>query len=468
MAQDSELTQAIKQICEEKNVPYDSVIKTIEAALAVAFRKDFGEKNQNIRVEFNTETGGSKIFDIKEVIDDEIVKEALERKEKKEKGEEVEEEKEEEGQIKYDPKKHIALSEAQKIKKEAKIGDEIKTELFPPASYGRMAAQTAKQVIIQRLREAERETLYKEYKGKEGEIINGIVQRIEGRMVLVDLGHTTALLPPPEQVVNERYNPGSRIKIYLVSVNETSKGPEIIVSRSHPEMVRRLFTLEVPEISSGSVEIKSIAREAGSRTKIAVASNQRSIDPVGSCVGQRGTRVQTIISELGGEKVDIVEYSENPVKFITFALSPAKILNIKVNEEDKTAIAEVKEDQLSLAIGKTGQNVRLAAKLTGWRIDIVGEGQEKRVKDVKHAEAVKDGESSQDIKTAENVGRVEKEKEAKVTASVKTTEVAESAKVVENVEKKEGKKRIKKAEKNGEEIKEEKDKKAEVAKKEDK
>ena len=454
MAQDSELSQAIKQICEEKNIPYDSVIKTIEAALAVAFRKDFGEKNQNIKVEFNTETGGSKVFDIKKVVTDEIVKEALEKRERKERGEEVEkkeekgkEEKDENEEIKYDPKRHLSLSEAQKIKKGAKIGEEIKTELFPPAAYGRMAAQTAKQVIIQRLREAERETLFKEYKGKEGEILAGIIQRVEGRMVLVDLGHTTALLPPPEQINGERYNPGARIKIYLVSVNETSKGPEIIVSRAHPEMVRRLFTLEVPEISSGSVEIKSIAREAGSRTKIAVASNQKNIDPVGSCVGQRGTRVQTIISELGGEKIDIVEYSEDSVKFITNALSPAKILNIRINEEDKTAIAEAKEDQLSLAIGKAGQNVRLAAKLTGWRIDIVGEGQERRVRGVENAKVAKDAV------------KVDKEKEIEVAEKAKTVEV------VENAEKKKGERKTKKTEKKtekkeGEEkIMEEKDKK---------
>jgi len=419
MAQESELTQAIKQICEEKNVPYDSVIKTIEAALAVAYRKDFGEKNQNIVAEFNPETGGARVFDAKEVVADELEEKALERKELKEKGEEIEEPKEDE--LRFDPKKHLSLSAAQKIKKGAKIGDEIKTELFPPASYGRMAAQTAKQVIIQRLREAERDTLYKEYKSKEGEIINGIIQRIEGRMVLVDLGHTTALLPPPEQVVGERYNPGGRIKIYLVSVNETNKGPEIIVSRSHPEMVRRLFTLEVPEISSGSVEIKSIAREAGSRTKIAVVSNQKNIDPVGSCVGQRGTRVQTIISELGGEKIDIVEYSEDPIKFITNALSPAKILNIKINEEDKTAMAEVKEDQLSLAIGKAGQNVRLAARLTGWKIDIVGEGQERRGerKDKKLEQEKITDEKKEEVKEIKKEETIDDKKEGKEKKKIK-------------------------------------------------
>jgi len=240
-----------------------------------------------------------------------------------------------------------------------------------------MAAQTAKQVIIQRLREAERENIFHEFKQREGEIINGTIQRIEGRMVLIDLGQTTALLPPPEQVPRERYSPGQRFKFYVVGVNQTSKGPEIILSRSHPEMVAKLFSVEVPEIGNDSVEIKSIAREAGSRTKIAVFTNQRNIDPVGSCVGQRGSRVQTIISEVGGEKIDIIEWDEDSAKYITNALSPAKVLSVKLNDEEKTALVEVKEDQLSLAIGKAGQNVRLSAKLTGWKIDILSDTGEK-------------------------------------------------------------------------------------------
>jgi N utilization substance protein A len=282
---------------------------------------------------------------------------------------------EEEKEERFDPKTMVPLQLARQQKPDANLGDEIRTELFPPAAYGRMAAQTAKQVIIQRLREAERDTIFKEFKGRESEILTGTVQRVEGRLVFVDLGHATSIMPPPEQVASERYQPGQRIKVFLVSVNTTPKGPEIVVSRSHPEMVRKLFAIEVPEISAGSVEIKAIAREAGSRTKTAVFSNQKNIDPVGSCVGQRGTRVQTVIGELGGEKIDIIEWSDDPIKFISNALSPAKILSIKVNPEDKSAIAEVREDQMSLAIGRNGQNVRLAAKLTGWKIDIVGEGQ---------------------------------------------------------------------------------------------
>jgi transcription antitermination factor NusA-like protein len=220
-------------------------------------------------------------------------------------------------------------------------------------------------------------------------------------MVFVDLGHASAIMPPPEQIPNERYVPGARMKMFLVSVNMTPKGPEVIVSRAHTEMVRRLFAIEVPEISAASVEIKAIAREAGSRTKIAVFSNQKNIDPVGSCVGQRGTRVQTVISELGGEKIDIVEWSDDPIKFISNSLSPAKILSIKTNQAEKSAIAEVREDQMSLAIGRGGQNVRLAAKLTGWRIDIVAEGQnlEERMKEREALAAAKDGSGTQPATT---------------------------------------------------------------------
>lgn len=395
----SPIVQAMKQICDEKNIPMNSVIETIEAALAVAYRKDFGEKNQNIKVEFNPETGSSKVFDVKTVVDvtpEQIAEEERLREERKkakmeatatppkepakqaEATEEVKEEKSETEEDKkpiFDPKTMIPLFEAVKNNPKAKVGDEIRTELFPPTAYGRMAAQTAKQVIIQRLREAEREIIFSKYKDKEGQAINGTVQRVEGRLVFVDLGDAAAIMPPAERIDAENYQPGMRLKFYLVSINQAPKGPEIIVSRSHPDMVRKLFEFEVPEVASGAVELKSVAREAGSRTKAAVISKEPNIDPVGSCVGQRGTRVQTVISELGGEKIDIVEYEDDPVKYIINALAPAKILSVKINEEEKTALAEAKEDQLSLAIGRGGQNVRLAAKLTGWKIDIVKEGE---------------------------------------------------------------------------------------------
>jgi N utilization substance protein A len=389
----SAIAQAIKQICEEKNIPESSVIETIEAALAVAYRKDFGEKHQNIKVEFSVADGSSRVFDVKTVVEDALFEkyetERLEREKMIAEGKLTEEEaakatrsaeeptpalaEGEEKEPRFDPRKDIALSEARKVKPDAQIGDEVKTELFPPAAYGRMAAQTAKQVIIQRIREAERDMVFREYKDKEGKLLNATVQRVEGRLVFVDLGHATAIMPPGEQMDREYYRPGQRIKVYVVAVNSSSKGPEIVVSRSHPELVRQLFAFEVPEIASGAVEIKAIAREAGSRTKLAVFSTQKNVDPVGSCVGQRGSRVQTVISELAGEKIDIMEWSDDPVKFLSNALSPAKVLSIKLDEAQRLATAEVKNDQLSLAIGRSGQNVRLASKLTGWRIDIVGE-----------------------------------------------------------------------------------------------
>lgn len=397
MAQ-SALKQAIEEICAEKNIPYDSVIETIEAALAVAYRKDFGQPNENVEVEFNVDDGTSRVFDVKTVVDDDLFAEYQAEQARREKAEAddaleaylAEKRAEEEAkhaaaaeaaangttvvvEERFDPKKHIGLSEAKKLKAEYELGSEIRTELFPPAAYGRMAAQTAKQVVIQRIREAERDIVYKEFKGREGELLTAMVQRVEGRMVLIDLGHTTAIMPPPEQVQRERYRPGDRIKVYLVSVSMGTRGPEIVVSRSHPEMVRKLFTFEVPELQSGAVLIKSIAREAGLRTKIAVYSEAKNIDPVGSLVGQRGTRVQTVISELGGEKLDIIEWSDDPIKYITNALSPAKVISIKLNDIEHSCVAEVKDDQLSLAIGKSGQNVRLAAKLTGWKIDLVGD-----------------------------------------------------------------------------------------------
>lgn len=380
----SPIAQAIKMICEEKGIPETMVVETIEAALAAAYRKDFGKPNQNIKVEFDLDSGTSRVFDIKTVVEDselpteeEMKKMAEERSAKHaareaavKAGQPVPESEEE--AKRFNPKTDIMVSEAKKLGNHT-IGDMIKTELEVPAAYGRMAAQTAKQVITQKLREAERNTIFTEFKGKEGQVIMGVVQRREGRVFLVDIGRTVGVLPPEEQVEGERYNSGQRIKVYLVSVNLGPKGPEILLSRSHSELVKQLFTLEVPEISNGSIEIKSIAREAGHRSKVAVVALKENIDPIGSCVGQRGTRIQTIISELGGEKIDVIEYSDDSSQYIINSLSPAKVTSIEINEAEKSAIATVAEDQLSLAIGKAGQNVRLAAKLTGWKINIRGE-----------------------------------------------------------------------------------------------
>lgn len=406
----SELTQAIKQVCEEKKIPVESVVETIESALGAAYRKDFGNKLQNIKVNFDMETGGFKVFDIKEVVEDELKAEYEKLKEermklaediaaglvkppeKKEEEHELEETEVGEDETKrFNPKTMVSLSEAKEIKKSVKLGEELVQELVVPGDFGRMAAQTAKQVIIQKLREAERNTIFEEYQDKIGELLNGTVQRQEGKIVLVDFGNTTAVMPIEEGIRTENYRPGARFKFYLKNVEQGPRGPRIIVSRAHPEILRKLFKLEVPEIAAGTVQIKSIAREAGSRSKIAVVAKEENVDPIGSCVGQRGTRVQTIIGELGGEKVDIIEWVEDPAKFIAKALSPAKVLRVEVSkgeEKKQEAGSEEEEhinreakvyvlpDQLSLAIGKEGQNVRLAAKLTGWRIDIIEEGGE--------------------------------------------------------------------------------------------
>jgi N utilization substance protein A len=345
-----QLEQALDQIAEEKGISRQDLISMIEASLAAAFRKDYGEKNQNIVVEFDPENMATRVFDVKTVV--ETPTEAEE-----------------------DPQKFIDLEEAKKLKKKAKVGDEIRTEITPKTgtSYGRIAAQTAKQVIIQKLREAERNVQFSDFKAKERTLQNGIVQRVEGDTVLIDLGKAAGVLFPSEQIRGEKYTVGQRIKVLILHVEPATRGPKITLSRSHPDMVRKLFELEVPEIFNGSVEIKAVAREAGSRSKIAVISNQDGIDPIGSCVGQKGSRVQTVMAELGGEKIDIIEFSDDQVKFIANALSPAKILNVQLDEASKEAKVGVLEEQLSLAIGKAGQNVRLAARLTGWKIDINGE-----------------------------------------------------------------------------------------------
>jgi transcription termination/antitermination protein NusA len=420
----SPIEQAIRQICEEKGLAYESVIDAIQSALAAAYRKDFGDKNQNIEVEFDTETAKSKVFDVKTVVEDvdleEIERLDEERKQQVESlGKQVEEAREkgeplpsisieEDVGPRFNPKTEIMLSEAQVLKMGAKVDDIIRSELPEPEEFGRMAAMTAKQVITQKLREAEREVVFNEYKQHEGEILNGTVQRREGRIVLVDLGRTTGVMRSEDQNPNERYNPGDRIKVYVRQVGLTTRGPEILLSRTSEEMVSKLFGVEIPEVLDGLVEIKGIAREAGSRSKVAVFTEDESIDPIGACIGQRGSRIQTIIAELGGEKVDIVEWSEDPVTFITNSLSPAKINSVEINAEEHAAFVAVDNDQLSLAIGKGGQNVRLAAKLTNWKINIAGseeevveiesvnsEQEEAKVEEVEMAESVETEETTE-------------------------------------------------------------------------
>ncbi len=377
---DSPIAAAIKEICTEKGIPIATVIETIEAALAAAYRKDFGKPNQNVKVTFNSETGASEVFDVKAVVADalkeEWVKAVEEAKLRQEQGLPqplVEEEKEGGEKLRYHPKLHLTVTEAKIVKEDAKEGDEIVTPLDVPATYGRMAAQTAKQVIVQKLREAERTIIFNEFKGREGDIMQGSIQRRLGLQYLVDCGRVTAIFPPEQQIERENYTPGTRLKFYIVSVTMGPKGPEILVSRTHAELVRKLFAIEIPEIANGSVEVKGVSREAGSRSKIAVQSLATNVDPIGACVGQRGSRVQTVIGELGGEKIDIIEWAEDPKVFIAHALSPAKVVSMTCDEVNHVATVLVANDQLSLAIGKGGQNVRLASQLTGWRIDIRGE-----------------------------------------------------------------------------------------------
>ncbi len=402
--------QALAQIAEEKGVSRDEIIGMIEASLAAAFRKDYGEKDQNPVVVFDAENLGAKIYDEKTVVEGKTIDA-------------------EDPDLHLDVSKEIDIQEAKKQKKDAKVGDVIRNEITPTdgVAFGRIAAQTAKQVIIQKLREAERSVQFSDFKAKERTLINGIVQRVEGDTVLVDLGKGVGVLFPSEQIRGERYDIGQRIKVLILHVEPATRGPKITLSRSHPDIVRKLFEMEVPEIFNGAVEIKSVAREAGSRSKIAVSSTQEGIDPIGACVGQKGTRVQTVMAELGGEKIDIIEWSEDPVKFIANALSPAKIINVQLDQEEKEAKVGVLEDQLSLAIGKAGQNVRLAARLTGWKIDI---NQENMGGDVVEGEESHNAESA-DSEMIEAEADATPEIEADATESEQIAMPDESAEDVE-------------------------------------
>ncbi|PIS38865.1 MAG: transcription termination/antitermination protein NusA [Candidatus Nealsonbacteria bacterium CG08_land_8_20_14_0_20_43_11] len=359
---------AIAQIAEEKEIPHAKAIEIIETALAAAYKKDYGRKGQLIKTKLNPVTGELKFWQIKLVVDGSMLyteEELAKMEEESVKEEPIEEEK----KIRFNEEKHVMVEEAQKIVPEIKAGEELEIPLETHDNFGRIAAQTAKQVILQKIREAEREMIFSEYKNKEGEIVSGMVQRLEGKNIFLDIGKTLGILPREEQVTGEFYRPGQRLKVYILKVEETPKGPVVFLSRVYPKLISKLFELEVPEISAGQVTIRAIAREPGSRSKIAVASEVQGIDPIGSAVGQRGSRVMAVISELGGEKIDIIEYSDDPEKFIANSLSPAKVLEVKVLPKNR-AVAVVPGDQLSLAIGKDGQNVRLAAKLTGWKIDI--------------------------------------------------------------------------------------------------
>ncbi len=354
---------ALEQLEEERKIPKEKILEAIEQAMAAAYKKDYGKKGQIIRAKFDMESGKTDFSQIKIVVDESIA--VMDEDEEMEEGDE---------RVRFNPEHHILLEDAKKIKKSAELNDEIVFPLEGKDDYGRIAAQTAKQVIIQKIREAERTSIMDEYGTKEGEVISGIVQKVERGNIYVDFNRATGILPTEEQIPGEYWERSRRIRAYLYSVEDTPRGINLRLSRAHPKFLERLFEMEAPEIENGVVEIKSVAREAGARSKIAVHSNDEHIDAVGSCVGQKGTRVNTITTELSGEKIDIIPWSEDPKVFVTNALSPAKVVSIETDEKEHKAIVEVGNDQLSLAIGKGGQNVRLAAKLTGWRIDIKGDG----------------------------------------------------------------------------------------------
>lgn len=339
-----EFIEAIEQIGKEKGISKEILIEAIEAALISAYKKNFGTA-QNVKVYIERDTGEVKVFAQKSVVEN-VENELLE----------------------------ISVEEAKKYNPRYQQGDILEIEVTPK-KFGRIAAQTAKQVVVQRIKEAERNVIYDEFSGRESDIVTGVIQRIDKKNVYIDLGRVEAILMPTEQTPNEEYIQGNRIKTYILEVKKTTKGPQIFVSRTHPGLVKRLFELEVPEIHDGIVEIKGIAREAGSRTKIAVHSRDENVDPVGSCVGPKGARVQAVVDELNGEKIDIIKWSKDPAQFIANSLSPAKVTSVNANESEKIANVVVEDYQLSLAIGKEGQNARLAAKLTGWKIDIKSKSQ---------------------------------------------------------------------------------------------
>jgi N utilization substance protein A len=354
------LKSAIEQLETERRIARDKLIDAIEQSLAAAYKKEYGRKGQVVRATIDLDGGTVAFEQIKTVVDDTLVRFTEDPESDTDEREH------------YSEEKHILLEDARIMKTDAAIGDEIVFSLEPKEDFGRIAAQTAKQVIMQRIREAERTSILDEFGTKEGDIISGHIQKVERGMVYVDFNRATGVIPPNEQIPGERYVRGARIRGYLYHVEESPRGITLRISRTHPKFLEKLFAYESPEVASGVVEIKAVAREAGSRSKIAVWTEDQNIDPVGSCVGQKGVRVSTVMSELGGEKIDIIEWSPNAEEFVRKSLSPAKVLDLQLHDGEHKAIIEVTPDQLSLAIGKGGQNVRLAAKLTGWKIDIKG------------------------------------------------------------------------------------------------
>ena len=419
----SETSKMIQMICDEKGLDYDTVLEAIQTALGAAYRKDFGNRQQNIKVKFDPDTQDMKMWDVKEVVED-IDEETLEKSQEElagrrekaaEEGRELTEE-EIEDLPRFNPKVQMMITEAKENDKKTKVGDILEIPLEIPGDFGRMAAQTAKQVIIQKLREAERNSVFDDLKEQEGQIIQGVVQRRDrSGSIIIDLGKITGIVPQTEQIRGEKYISGKRMRFYIISVEMGTRGPEVILSRSHKDMVKTVFEQEIPEISDDSVKIKGIARDPGNRSKVSVYTDDESIDPIGSCIGQRGSRITTIIDELGGEKIDIIQYSDNIEEFIKNSLSPAKIDSVELDEEEKEATVSVAGDQFSLAIGRGGQNVRLAAELTGWKIKAAQIGEEESA-------VSSDGESVDvdEDKKSEEDSENEKKEEVKKSDKTKT------------------------------------------------
>lgn len=366
------MNSVLGELEEERGIPREKVFEAIEAALATAYKKEYAKKGQVIRAKLDMNTGTTEFSQVKEVVDESTVR-------MEESDEDLEPNVDAEGNVipplpLYNPEQHILLSDAKFIKRDAAVGDELVFPLEAKDDYGRIAAQTAKQVIIQKIREAEKVSVVAEFGKRENQIVSGTVQRMERGNIYVDLGRATGILPYEAQIPGERYRQGERIRALLYQVEESPRGIYLRLSRAHPQFLVKLFEMEVPEVANGIVSFKAVAREAGSRSKVAVASTDAHVDPVGSLVGQRGVRVSTVTSELGGEKIDIIEWSDDQKRFIEEAISPARVISVELDETEHKATIKVAEDQQSLAIGRGGQNVRLAAKLTGWRIDIQSAG----------------------------------------------------------------------------------------------
>jgi len=425
------LNSALDELQDERGVSRSNVLEAIETALATAYRREYGKRGQIIRSTFNPESGDIEFRQAKIVVDDTLVR-----------GEE-EEATEGDDRSRFNPEQHIMLEDARRIRKDAELDEEISFPLETKEEFGRIAAQAAKQVILQKIREAERGSILEEYGEREGEIVTGHVQRFERGNLFVDLGRATAILPYDEQIPGERYRQGERIRALLLKVDEGARGAFLKLTRSHPRFLVKLFETEVPELAQGIVEVKAIVREPGSRAKVAVHSKDDHIDPVGALVGQRGVRVAVVTSELGGEKIDVIEWSENPSEFVEEALKPAEVLDTELNEAEMRATVQVAEDQQSLAIGRGGQNVRLAARLTGWKIDIQstqGEGvasADEKGKEVEVAEESTPTEAPEETPIEESPEAVEIEKVEEESVENTEESAADESAEAETEEKKE-------------------------------